>query len=256
MMDHTPQSAPTPPSNSSPLDDPALGTLLRQTFQEETARVALLPDALPRLNARLDAANPPRRWPGALRLAGAVAVAALLLALFTPVGRLAAAAAHNAAQTIVTTVRQVTSGDGNGDSTPPSSGTAIAPRATNASGSSAAPTNGAGSPATGGTANPTGATTGSPVTGTVNPVIGTPAGTATRAVATPIGTAIQPSGAAAPVGTRTGTASPTAATATPTSSTIVATMTVATAPTAPLPPTPRSETPDAHPSVTVSPSAP
>jgi len=293
------------PSSSVP-DDPALETLLRQTFREETARVTLPADALPRLNARLDAANPPRRWTGPLRLAGAVAVAALLLALFTPIGRLAAAGVRDAAQTVVTTVRQIASGDGNGDGTPPS-GTA-APRATNASGSSVAPTTGA----------PTG---GTPAVGTASPVIGTPVGTPDPAIptptpratdqpaasGTPVGTAIataaQPSGAAPPVGTRAGTATAPVATATasgtpatttpataivvittvtttPTTATAVAIPTAAptatVAPTvtptagakgsatpingtvspAPLPPSLRSGTPSANPSVTVAPPTP
>ncbi len=288
-MDRPPQTSPVP--DGSPLE-----TLLRQTFQEETARVTLPADALPRLNARLDAANPPRRWIGPLRLAGAIAVAVLLLALFTPVGRLAAAGVHNAAQTIVSTVKQIASGDGNGDSTPPS-GTAL-PRATNASGSSVAATTGVGSPPTGGAANPTGTTTnGSPAVGTARPVVGTPAGTA-------IATAAQPSGAAPPVGTQTATAmgavaatatasstpattTPataivviTTATTTPTTATVVATATAAptlaitpvasptvggkgsatptgeTVSPAPLPPSLRSGTPAAYPSVTVVPPAP
>lgn len=202
-MDRTPEPSPPPIA-----DEARLETLLRQTLAERAAGVTTPPDALPRLNARLDAANPPRRWFGPLRLAGAVAAALVLLALLTPVGRLAAAGAQTAAQTIVTTVRQVTSRDGDGSTTPPR-GTAPAPNATDASASRIVPTTGAGSPATGGTAHPSPSSRAGTPAGTasqVAPLSPTPRATDQPAASTPPGAAV--TATATPTVAVKGTATP------------------------------------------------
>lgn len=204
-MDHTPEPLPPSPSPSAPVGDEAqLETLLRQTIAEQTADVATLPDALPRLNARLDATRAPTRWFGPLRLVGAVAVALILLALVTPVGRLAAAnvthGVRSATQTIITTVKQIASGTSD-NGTPPPQGTLPAPNATGASASRAVPKNGVGSAISGTAANP------SSVTRT-----GTPAGAASQIVplsSTPTPHAAdQPTATGAAIGTATTTITP------------------------------------------------
>lgn len=249
-MDHPPEPLPPlPPPSSLVADEARLETLLRQTIAEQTAGVVLSPDALPRLNARLDAASVPRRWFGPFRLAGAVAVALILLALVTPVGRLAAAnvthGVQNATETVITTVKQVVSGgsgSGSDSGTPPPHGTLPATNATSAPASRAAPTNGAGSPASGTAANP------SSVTRT-----GTPAGA---------GSAVAPVSPTPLIGTRAANTPTSAATASATA-TVAApgtspTATIAaTTPTTAIKGTPPVETvspaPISHPAGTVSP---
>ncbi len=195
MMDHPPEPLPPLPPPTPPVaDDARLEMLLRQTITEQTAGVVLSPDALPRLNARLDAASVPRRWFGPFRLAGAVAVALILLALATPAGRLAAAnvthGVQNATETVITTVKQVVSGgsgSGSDSGTPPPHGTLPATNATSAPASRTAPTNGAGSPASGTAANPSSVTrTGTPADAgsAIAPVSPTPL-IGTRAANTP-----------------------------------------------------------------------
>jgi len=254
-MDHPPEPLlPSPPPNHSGADEARLETLLRQTIAEQTADVAPSPDALPRLNARLDAAHAPKRWFGPFRLAGAVAVALILLALVTPVGRLAAAnvthGVQNATETVITTVKQIVSGgsgsgsgSGSDSSTPPPHGTLPATNATSAPASRTAPTNGAGSPASGTAANPSSVTrTGTPADAgsAVAPVSPTPL-IGTRAANTPASAAA--------------TASATATVATPGTS---PTATIAaTTPTTAIKGTPPVETvspaPIARPTGTVSP---
>ena len=201
-MDHTPEPFPVSPSNPPVLDEAQLDALLRQTIEEQVASVIPPSGALPRLNARLDVADPPKRWSGPLRLAGAFATALLLLALLTPVGRLAAAGVHDAAQTVITTVKQIASGDSGARTTPPN-----APSATGGLGSRTAPTNGAGSPATGGTANPALATR-----------AGTPSGTASQVAPLPASprTTAQPTGTASAINTRLENTPSAAATTSPT----------------------------------------
>ena len=110
----TPRHGPPPPVP----DDARLASLLSETFAEQAAGVTPAPDALARLNARLDARAAARPWwAGHLRLAGAAAAALILLALLTPVRHLAAAGVHNAARAVVTTittVRDIATGDGGG----------------------------------------------------------------------------------------------------------------------------------------------
>lgn len=234
---------PSPPPRVPVMDEARLEALLRQTIAEQTADVATAPDALPRLNARLDATHAPKRWFGPLRLAGAVAVALILLALVTPVGRLAAANVthdvRNAAQTVITTVKQVVSGTSD-SGTPPPQGTLPAPNATDASASRAAATNGAGSPASGTVANPSSVTrTGTPsgAASQVVPVSPTPTPRATdqptatgAAVGTATATAPPPGSAPLPGPRATNTPAPAAATTSPTSAaaTAVTPATVAT----------------------------
>lgn len=201
-MHHPPEPSSTSPGPPLP-DEPEMEKLLRQTLREEAGRATIPSDALGRLSARLDAARPLRRWFGPLRLAGAVAFALLILALVTPVGRLAAAGVHTATRTIITTVKQIASGDGSGS--PPVRATVSAPNATRASASGTAATRGSGSPATGGTANPVATGTGTP-TGTPIPIVGTPAGPASGTPSPP-----SPGTTATPEHLRPATATPTAA---------------------------------------------
>lgn len=223
-MDHPPEPLPPSPPPSGPVADEArLETLLRQTIAEQTADVAPSPDALPRLNARLDAAHAPKRWLAPFRLAGAVAVALILLALVTPVGRLAAAnvthGVQNTAQTVITTVKQIASGTSD-SGTPPPQGTLPAPSATGAPASRTAPTNGAGSPVIGTAVNPSSVTrTGTPsgAGSAVAPVSPTPL-IGTRAANTPASAAAT---ASAPATVATPGTSPTATIATTTPSTVI-----------------------------------
>lgn len=209
-MDHTPEPFPAAPPNPPAWDEAQWDALLRQTLAEHAAGVPPSPNALPRLNARLDAARPPKRWSLPLRLAGAVAAALLLLVFLTPVGRLAAAGVHDAAQSVIMTVKGIASGGSNERSTSPNG-----PSATNALGSRTAPTNGASSPASGGTANPALPTR-----------TGTPSGTASQVVPLPASprATVQPTGTAPAINTRldntpsaTTTPSPTATESTATS---------------------------------------
>jgi len=62
-MDHISEPPPSSPSPSaSVVDDAHLETLLRQTIAEQVVDVAIAPDALPRLNARLDVPSLPCRF--------------------------------------------------------------------------------------------------------------------------------------------------------------------------------------------------
>ena len=200
-MDHIPEPFPASPSNPSTMDEALLETLLRQTIAEHVADVPSSPNALPRLNARLDAAHPPKWWSVSMRLAGAVAAVLLLLAFLTPVGRLAAAGIHDAAQNVITSVKQIASGDSSASSTPPN-----APSATGVVGSRTAPTNGAGSPTTVGTANPALPTR-----------AGTPASTASQVAPLPASprATVQPTGTAPAINTRLENTPPAAATTLP-----------------------------------------
>lgn len=255
-MDHTPEPPPPSSSPNTPIVDEAqLETLIRQTIAEQTVDVATIPNALPRLNARLDAAHTPKRWFGPFRLAGAVSIALILLALVTPVGRLAAAnvthGVQNAAQTVITTVKQIASRT-NDSGTPPPQGTLPAPNATGAPASRAVPTNGVGSPASGTVANPSSVTrTGTPAgaASQIVPLSPTPTPRATNqptatgtAVETTI-TTISPS-----IGARaTSTSAPAAAT-----TTALPTATVRAPDTAPIP-SPRVAPSPPRPTETISP---
>lgn len=190
-------------------DDARLTSLLAETLAERGGRVAPAPDALARLNTRLDARRAARPWwAGRLRLAGALAAALLLLALVTPVRHLAAAGAHSAAQAVVTTittVRDFATGDNGSDKpsvTPNSPGTPAATGAVTGSAVAPSPTGSSTSPL--GTsaissATRTGTTTPGTATGTTSGaaagtvtsgLTATPDATATRArTATPTGTA-------------------------------------------------------------------
>ncbi len=198
-MDHTPEPLPSPPPGPLIADEAHLETLLRQTFAEQAAGVTAPPDALHRLNARLAAAAPTKRRVAPFRLAAALACALVLLAFLTPVGRLAAAGVHTAAETIATTVKQIASS--NSDTTPPR-GTAPAPIATDFSASRTAPTNGAESPAVGGTANPSPSSR-----------VGTPAGTASQVA--PLSPTPTPHATGQPVATSTATGTAITTTASP-----------------------------------------
>lgn len=202
-MDHTPEPSSPPPANRPAVDDVQLETLLRQSLAEHVAGISPSPNALPHLNARLDAARPLKRWPIPLRLAGAVAAALLLLAFLTPVGRLAAAGMHDAAQRIITTVKQIASGDNDASNTPPN-----VPSATGALGSRTAPTNDAGSPTTVGTVNPAPATS-------IRVPSGTPSQVSPRSPTPTPHVSAQPSGTAPSINTRLQN-SPVAPTPTPT----------------------------------------
>ena len=198
----------TPPTTTP--DDARLAALLTATFTEQAERAIPAPDALVRLNTRLDAGASARPWwAGHLRLAGAVAVALLVLVLVTPVGRLAAAGIHNAAQAVVTTITNVkdfATGDGGNDSSSPTPNPPGTPAPTGAVNGSAIAT----SPTGSNTRPPGTITTGSAVTG--SSVSGT---TTTGTVVT--GSATR-TGTNAP-GTATGTTSGTIVPGTPTPTT-------------------------------------
>jgi hypothetical protein len=197
-MDQTPEPLPTSPPHPPPTEEARFDALLRRTITEQVRDVAPAPNALPRLNARLDAARPLTRWPLPLRWAGAAVAALLLLAFLTPVGHLAAAGVHNATQTIITTVKQIASGDNGAKSTPPNT-----PSATSALGSRTAPTNDVGSPTSSGTANP------APATATR---AGTPSGTASQVAPLPPSprATAQPTGTPLAINTRLESTPPTA----------------------------------------------
>lgn len=178
-----------PPSSeaaASPQGASRLDTLIGETLREQADGVTPAPDALSQLNARLDAAAPaPKWWALRPRLVGAFAAALILLVIFTPVGRLAAAGVQNATQTIITTVKEIATGS-NDDRPKTQPGTPIVPSRANGSSTTLMPTNGIGSPGATGTIGGTG-TTGTIGIGTPGPS-GTPGAMTT---ATPTGTATQ-----------------------------------------------------------------
>jgi hypothetical protein len=230
----------SPPSGQ---DDAHLDALLADTLAERATEIAPAPDALPRLNARLDQLRSGRPWwMGRLRWAGAIAVALLLFAVVTPVGRLAAAGLANATRAIIVTVKEIATGDDGGGKAPttpasvPSTGSGSAV-ATAPAGSSTRPSGSA--------------TTEATVPGTA---VGTPRGTTTG---TAVGTSIATSTAtAAPTSIPTaaptepvqvpGALTGTSATASPTA--------IPTTPTAGVPTTRAPATPPPTPSPTGAPS--
>lgn len=174
-----PEPAAQPPEALPP------DALIRATLHEQAAGVVPAPDALARLNARLDAAAPPqRRWRAFRpRLLAAFAAALVVILVATPIGRLAAAGITGATQAIITTVREITTGNETSKT-----GSAVPGTASPAAGSVAVPlpTSGTGSPGARGTA-PRGSTTaGTPTLplGAV-PSAGTVVPTAVRATVPP-----------------------------------------------------------------------
>lgn len=233
-MEHRPEHM--PPSSeaaASPQGASRLDALIGETLREQADGVIPAPDALSQLNARLDAAAPaPKWWAPRPRLVGAFAAALILLVIFTPVGRLAAAGVQNATQTIITTVKEIATG-GNDDRPKTQPGTPIVPSRANGSSTTLMPTNGIGSPGATGTIGGTG-TTGTIGIGTPGPSgttapSGTPDAT-TTAPATPIRRADTPTPATEPASqVSTQTSSPSSApSATSTSTTSPAASTAAT----------------------------
>ena len=182
---------------ASEQEDARLTSLLSETLAEQAGRAAPAPDALVRLNAQLDARESARPWwAGHLRLAGALAVALLLLALITPIRHFAAAGVHNAAQAVVTTitnVRDFATGGGSDKPTPTAKppGTPAATGAVNGSVGRDL-TNGQQHEPTGTTVTGSATRTGTSAPGTAT---GTTSGTAAgTAIPTPRATATIPGG--------------------------------------------------------------
>src|SRR5262245_58511646 len=86
-----------------------VGALPTEVFEAQEVLLSRPPDALPRLNERLDAAAKPRHiWTGRLRVGALGALALLLLVLFSPLERPVSAVAagiHDATQAVVTTIK-------------------------------------------------------------------------------------------------------------------------------------------------------
>ena len=90
-------------------DEPAIESLLAQTLEEDASHITVPPDAIVRLNARIDAIGPaPSRWTS-VRVVTASALATLLLA-FTLVTTSQAAGLQSITQAAITTIREVVTG--------------------------------------------------------------------------------------------------------------------------------------------------
>ncbi len=238
-MEHRPErTSPSSEPAGSPQGTSRLDALIGETLRERADGVAPAPDALAQLNARLDAAAPaPKWWALRPRLVGAFAAALILLVIFTPMGRLAAAGVQNATQTIITTVKEIATG-GNDDRPKTQPGTPIVPSRANGSSTTLMPTNGIGSPGATGTIGGTG------TTGTIG--IGTPGPSGTTAPSgTPDATTTAPATPIRREGTPTPATEPASQVSTQTSSLSSAPSATSTSTTSPAASTPATTTPAA-----------
>lgn len=209
-MDHPPKISPAGPEPAAQSPEASrLDDLIGAALKEQANRAIPAPDALARLNARLDAATPaPKRRIFRPRLVAAFAAALVVILIVSPVGRLAAAGVTNATQAIITTVREITTGGS--DNPTPRTGSPGAPSRASGSATTSLSTKSVGSPDARGTiasGSPTsvGTATGTTIAGTVTPPAagttvptGTPANTTPRASQGNAGTNAVPPATPAP----------------------------------------------------------